>query len=271
VQPYRVEKCALFSDQFKREISEIPTPESLGASIPEARWETTLREIDSYFTVGSMRYGSVYGFAQEQNGATVQNLFPIKNDEGRQISSSSETVLEMHTETAFHPWRAEVVLLLCMRGDPNAGTSVASLSDIIECLNEETIRILHLPEFTTTIDESFQSEEQPNREIVTPILFDKGSSITYDRALMKPLTESARMALAFLSEAIDEVKTTIYLKTGEVLVLNNQTAVHGRTPFKARYDGTDRWLKRTMVSTRLPDWDEMEIREGRFKVVTTRF
>jgi L-asparagine oxygenase len=55
------------------------------------------------------------------------------------------------------------------------------------------------------------------------------------------------------------------------MVINNRTAIHGRTAFAARYDGTDRWLKRTMVSTRIPGSEELEIRDGRYNVVTTTF
>jgi hypothetical protein len=269
--PYRVEKCLMFSEEFKRNFQNIPTPSSLESMVSDEKDLLTINEIDSYFRVSAMRYGSVYGFAQEQNGATVQNLFPIKTDEGRQISSSSKIVLEMHTETAFHPWRADVVLLLCVREDDKAGTNIACLPDIIEHLDMETIRILHQPVFFTRIDESFKSSEQSDAQIQTPVLFDGGTSMTYDRALMTGLTSEAEIALRLFSDAIEKVKTTIFLKTGEILVLNNRTAVHGRTPFEARYDGTDRWLKRVMVSTRFPDWDQMEVRDGRFRVVTTRF
>ena len=34
---------------------------------------------------------------------------------------------------------------------------------------------------------------------------------------------------------------------GEVLVLDNYRAVHGRRAFRPRFDGTDRWLKRISV------------------------
>lgn len=37
------------------------------------------------------------------------------------------------------------------------------------------------------------------------------------------------------------------LNPGEVLVVDNDLVVHGRVPFRARYDGTDRWLKRASV------------------------
>lgn len=271
MQSYRVEQFSRNFGDLKVLLRDLPTPACLEDLCLEMYEESGMGEIDTSLVISASRFGSVYGFAQEQDGAIVQNLFPIKKNETMQISSSSGTVLEMHTETAFHPWRPEVVLLLCLRSDSNAGTNIACLPDIVAILDKETIRALHLPEFVTRIDESFQSPEQPDKELLTPIFFDNATSMTYDRALMTAVTDAGKNALKALSDAIDKVKTTVYLKTGEVLVLNNRTAVHGRTPFKARYDGTDRWLKRVMVSTKLPDWSEMEIREGRYKVVTTRF
>jgi hypothetical protein len=43
---------------------------------------------------------------------------------------------------------------------------------------------------------------------------------------------------------------TAALRPGQLLLIDNDVAVHGRAPFTARYDGTDRWLKR--VNIRLP-------------------
>jgi L-asparagine oxygenase len=50
-------------------------------------------------------------------------------------------------------------------------------------------------------------------------------------------------------------------------VIDNTAAVHGRSPFSPRYDGTDRWLQRAFVVANLaPSAGE---RSGR--VVGTRF
>ena len=37
------------------------------------------------------------------------------------------------------------------------------------------------------------------------------------------------------------------LEAGDLLVVDNRRAVHGRSEFRARFDGTDRWLQRTFV------------------------
>jgi alpha-ketoglutarate-dependent taurine dioxygenase len=59
--------------------------------------------------------------------------------------------------------------------------------------------------------------------------------------------EGARAVEEFCA-AIDESLIDVVLEPGDVLIINNRRVVHGRRPFKARYDGTDRWLKRVNVT-----------------------
>ena len=66
---------------------------------------------------------------------------------------------------------------------------------------------------------------------------------------------------------IAEVETSVVLEPGDLLVVDNNVAVHGRSPFTARFDGTDRWLQRSFVVADLaPSAGE---RDGR--VITTQF
>ena len=48
--------------------------------------------------------------------------------------------------------------------------------------------------------------------------------------------------------------------------VDNRRAVHGRSEFRARFDGTDRWLQRTFVVD-----DLATIADRRGSVITTRF
>ncbi|KAG0620491.1 hypothetical protein M758_4G220300 [Ceratodon purpureus] len=41
----------------------------------------------------------------------------------------------------------------------------------------------------------------------------------------------------------------VWLGTGDVLLLNQKKATHGRSPYAAKYDGNDRWLQRTYINT----------------------
>jgi len=64
----------------------------------------------------------------------------------------------------------------------------------------------------------------------------------------RPETEEARLAMDYLIRAIDEKLTGVALVPGECLFIDNYKAVHGRSSFKARFDGTDRWLKRINIA-----------------------
>lgn len=76
-----------------------------------------LKESGSKLIAQASRYGFPIGYAQEQNGKLIQNIFPLKTTETLQISTSSKTELGLHTEAAFHPYKPSAVLLLCLRGD----------------------------------------------------------------------------------------------------------------------------------------------------------
>jgi L-asparagine oxygenase len=109
---------------------------------------------------------------------------------------------------------------------------------------------------------------------LVPILPDAAyTARTYDRAVpVRTLWESAdglqirfdpvcsrfsdvdadsRLAYDRLTAELGRVSTEAVLSPGDILVVDNDVVVHGRTPFRVRYDGTDRWLKRALVH--LPD------------------
>jgi L-asparagine oxygenase len=77
---------------------------------------------------------------------------------------------------------------------------------------------------------------------------DDGFDITYDRYFMRGKTDEAQEALDELNNAISQSVQDIVLEQGDLLVIDNRTTVHGRKPFAARYDGTDRWVMRLLVA-----------------------
>ena len=206
-----------------------------------------MESVDEALVNFVLQWGEPYGYIQEQNGRVVQNLFPIASTASEQISSSSTTPLELHTETAFHPYRPDLLVLLCVRGDATAGTVFSRLAAALPLLGPHHIEALHEPAFTTTLDLSFQNQQQSDSIVTTPVLFDEGTRITFDLTLMKATTAEGDSALQALTKAILRVQERIVLAAGDVLAMNNHRVVHGRTPFTPRYDGTDRWLKRVMV------------------------
>jgi L-asparagine oxygenase len=83
-------------------------------------------------------------------------------------------------------------------------------------------------------------------------------TITYDNFFMRGINIYADLALAELNYAIQKCTKEIVLKTGDLLVIDNSTVIHGRKPFQARYDGTDRWVQRMLVRKNLPPKDQID-------------
>jgi len=86
----------------------------------------------------------------------------------------------------------------------------------------------------------------------TPVLFGPAhaTEICYDAHYLRPVSADSAAdagALRALRDELDRRSRQHTMRRGDLLVLDNRRAVHARTPFAARHDGSDRWLLRTMV------------------------
>lgn len=222
----------------------------------------------SLLTVGRL-LGRPVGYLPEHGGDVVQNISPTKRNADRQVSTSSKSMLEFHTEAAFHPHRPRYLLLLCLRGDPAAATTLCSIAAVLDTLSPRSRAVLFQPRFTTGIDESYAGGRSAARSVQRPVLYGDPESpkLWLDADLMSGTDPVAQEALEELARLVREHATGVTLKAGDLLVVDNDVAVHGRTPFKPRFDGTDRWLQRTFVVADHTAADGS--RTGR--VITTQF
>lgn len=240
-----------------------PTPER-----PDAAVDKDLSTELTVLTV-ARRLGQPVGYVPEHGGRIVQNIVPTQSDTDRQTSTSSRSNLMFHTETAFHPHRPRYLLLLCLRGDPSAHTTLASVHDIMDHLSDDAVATLFEPRFRTAVDVSFlagrPNELGPARPVITGTRAEP--TFVFDADLTVGIDGAAEHALAAVRTAIEHVQTSVVLQPGDLLVVDNNVAVHGRSPFIARFDGADRWLQRAFVVADLaPSAGE---RVGR--VITTEF
>jgi len=219
-----------------------------------------LEEARKTLLVKSFSLGYPISFVQEQAGALIQNIVPVHKTEYMQISTSSKVQLALHTEAAFHPYKPDYVMLLCLRGDPTAVTTYANVEDIVCQLSNEMLQYLQDPVYITSVDKSFRLPGRKYRETTLQILKKIGSeySMTYDEDLMKPTNILASMAIDKFAEAVSKCVQEIVLETGDLLVIDNNKTVHGRKPFQPKYDGTDRWVQRIMVRKKLPPPSEIQ-------------
>lgn len=196
--------------------------------------------------------GDPIAFRAEKSGALVQDVVPVPGKEEFQGNAGS-VMLSFHNENAFHEHRPDYVMLLCLRPDHDrvAGLRTACSREILPLLTEETRQTLFLPEFVTEAPPSFGA----NRDATFPHGVLSGASVDpdmrVDLAATTPLTPRAKAALAELGEVFDRTAQSVRLVTGDLAIVDNRVTVHGRTAFRPRYDGRDRWLQRTFVAVNL--------------------
>ena len=220
-----------------------PTPPSpLQARKPDRVSEFALLTV-------ARRLGQPVGYAPEHGGDLVQNISPVEQDAERQVSTSSKSMLAFHTEAAFHPHRPRFLLLLCLRGDPAAATTLCSVQAVLGALSPRDRSVLAMPRFTTATDESYVGGPSCQRSLPRPILTGDRTrpKLWLDADLMRGVDDEAQRALDRLSALAVEQSTAVVLEAGDLLVVDNDVAVHGRSPFSPRFDGCDRWLQRTFV------------------------
>jgi L-asparagine oxygenase len=195
------------------------------------------------------RLGQPVGYAPEHGGDLVQNISPVEGDAERQVSTSSRSNLAFHTEAAFHPHRPRFLLLLCLRGDPAAATTLCSVHAVLDALSPADRSVLAMPRFTTAADESYVGGPSTRRSLPRPILVGDSArpKLWLDADLMRGVDDEAQGALDRLSALVAEQASGVVLEAGDLLVVDNDVAVHGRSPFSPRFDGRDRWLQRTFV------------------------
>jgi hypothetical protein len=215
------------------------------------------------------RLGQPVGYEPEHGGDIVQNIVPVQATADRQVSTSSKAHLMFHTEAAFHPHRPRYLLLLCLRGDPSAATTLSSIHEVLSLLPSAVRDTLFEPRFRTAVDESYLHGRTNVLGAPTPVLSGDRQlpTMVFDADLMVGTDQAADDALRLLAGAVVSLQTGVVLEAGDLLVVDNAVAVHGRTPFTARFDGTDRWLQRAFVVSDLrPSAAE---RSGR--VIVTQF
>jgi L-asparagine oxygenase len=247
-------------------IGDVPgTPDS-----PTAHVDKDLVSEFNLLTVARL-IGQPVGYLPEHGGSIVQNILPVKAAADRQVSTSSKVTLMFHTEAAFHPFRPRYLVLLCLRGDRDhqARTTLASIREVAPLLDDRTRTVLFEPRFRTAVDESYVGTRSSRLGPETSVLSGRwqSPSMVFDVDLMQGTDTEAAAALTTLAEAIAAHHTGVVLEAGDMLVIDNDVAVHGRTAFVPRFDGTDRWLQRSFAVTDLSA--SAGDRVGR--VIATRF
>lgn len=199
----------------------------------------------------SAAMGHLIAWPGQQDGRFVHNIVPARGHESEQTGASSTVLLSPHTEDAFHPGRANLLLLGCMRNHDRIATTAASIRRTH--LDDADLETLSRAEVPILPDDSYTEAQsyihQPPPPVPTLFHANDGLTLRFDPAYtpLEQATPAYQQAYRRLTAELARVSVSVALSPGQVLVIDNDQAVHGRVPFRPRYDGTDRWLKRASV------------------------
>jgi Fe(II)/alpha-ketoglutarate-dependent arginine beta-hydroxylase len=261
-----------------------PTPSHWSSQADQA----STRIEEAWLVLCGSLLGDLFGWATQQAGMVVHNIAPSWGDEHRQVGSSSSELLWWHTEEAFHPLRCDYLGLLCLRNQNRVPTTIASVGDVVldaelrQVLFEKRFVIRpddsHLGDSrdeepvaaevgagsaeaagagrtagASSLEAARRRVQDMDRNPRMASLLSGGFDrpyLTIDPFYMSVPSgdPQARQAYDVLRQQIDSHIESVVLGPGEILFVDNYRAVHGRRPFRARYDGTDRWLKRVSIT-----------------------
>ncbi|HEU4455649.1 MAG TPA: guanitoxin biosynthesis L-enduracididine beta-hydroxylase GntD [Longimicrobium sp.] len=233
--------------------------------------ENDTAEYDFLLVLLGSLLGEPIGWSTQQDGRIVHDILPIKGHEHEQLGSGSEELLTWHVEDAFHPYRGDYLGMLCLRNPDRVPTTFAAVSKVR--LTPEQLEVLTRAHYTIRPDESHlpknrgtavvreedaevlerayrKIEQMWNAPERIPVLFGDPRSpyVRIDPYFMDPVEDPvAQATLDELNQQIDGVLEDRVLEPGDFCFIDNFQAVHGRKPFRARFDGTDRWLRRINV------------------------
>jgi alpha-ketoglutarate-dependent taurine dioxygenase len=197
---------------------------------------------------------NLVSYEAEGYGRIFQDIVPDIQMANQQSSVGSNKELEIHTEQAFSKLKPDFLSLSCIRGDNSALTYILPMETILSHLDEPAKKLLQTPLWKIGVDYSFKLNGNEfidgNERGPIPIININGDDaeqdplLVFDQDLMLGITEEASEIIKKITNIYYEHRIQHCLQPGEIMIINNNKAVHGRSGFTPKYDGKDRFLIR---------------------------
>lgn len=200
--------------------------------------------------------GDMVAYEAEGFGMLFQDMVPNIELSKTQTSLGSDVELEIHTEQAFSKLRPDVLSLACLRGDSGAQTYILHVQQILDHLSLEKQRQLREPLWRIGVDASFQAGGHIFLDGIMrgpiPILTgpDNDPTLVFDQDLMVGITDEAEKIRKEIVDIYHCRRHAHTLSPGEIVLVDNHRAVHGRSSFHPKFDGSDRFIIRSFVSAK---------------------
>ena len=209
--------------------------------------KTSLSQAPEYYQtlllIFSMALGYFYKFKSKNHEGFVEDIFPIQEHADKQLGTNS-AFLEWHVEDIVHSAKPDYVGLFCLRGNEHAKTLLFEGRDYYSSTTYNNR--LSDAKFKVYADETFNKKFQKSSMIS---VFEEcdDPEFNYDPFFMITEDNGDREALNRLQNFIDRNYLEIVLQPGEILLFDNRRVAHSRTNYTPKFDGSDRWLLRSVI------------------------
>lgn len=218
-----------------------PTPTMIK---PNNKQYLSLTEI--LFILIAKEAGDIFTYSSIQHGNIVNDIFPIKKNKDKKLSSNYEVSFEWHTEDAFLENPEEYLALFCLKNQTNTPIELSVFRsdwfslDEIALLATEKVIIPHNPahNLSKKADKPITILFGDNKDCFRfnsnyPIEYSGGD---YDELISK------------IKYFLNSNSVKLMPKPGDFILIKNHFIAHRREAYRPLFDGNDRWLKRLYIS-----------------------
>jgi L-asparagine oxygenase len=203
----------------------------------------------------SCMFGEPFSYKYEKSGDVVHNIFPTRSGSHSTSNEGSMSELLFHMEIAhLYPSSPDHLCLYCVQSDllGTAETFVLPYDRLYYALDEKSVYDLQQPIFSISSPYSFKYPE-PTTTVRPILVFDDTHNPIFAVNLnaVSGLNPDANDALSMLRTTISnatDIATSVKLRRGDMLLLNNNRALHSRSAFTPTFSPSDRWLQRVYVT-----------------------
>lgn len=239
-----------FTSLFRQ--SSFPSSPIMDAASPT---EFSLRVNRLLFSViGALGYLPA-GYATEAYGALPQNITPTGSNKSLETMTTAKC--QGHTDVCdgLFPFEAtshdeiqspEILALLCIRNPASVPTFVLPLKRILSNLSLDQTNLLQQELFHVLPQESF-ARSRKGRDLALLVYHKGRAHFRYSNSKISTTNPDAADVLKAVHSIVQagQSESRILLRPGDLLIINNRTALHGREDIAAKFDGSDRWLIRS--------------------------
>lgn len=225
---------------------------------------TVLGRASALAVHGLLRLETV-SYGSENDGHLFVNLVAMPGQGA--VPEKSKASMRGHTDAVSFPFNGEddpedpriapspdFVTLICLRNPGGVPTRVMSVTDMLARLSAEDIAELKKAQYDIRAQRTFRLGTKrvlgdEHAVLGAPVLKDteRGTYVRYSHSSVIPSEEGGAAARASgrLEAACNEAAVPVVINPGDIVLVNNRLALHGRGEVGDGVGGQSRWLLRT--------------------------